>query len=232
MISNEGQMIIIILTNMALMLLLFSSFFISSLDLPYLKLYLILAIIGISLEILLKMVNAQESTERPSSHQYTEDTESAWKYHKAADDVYHNRINSLLVAESMLLFSYVTLFILDGELDVIQRAIALVAIILTFSWFYVNIRHAIRIDMLKNRYLIRNDPVYWDYIKTVRPSTTADFLLSVVLPGSLILLWVYLLCFSFGINTDYFIEFLLPFFILGLIGIRLVLKGFLPARNP
>ena len=108
----------------------------------------------------------------------------------------------------MLLFSYVTIFATQVKRDVItiQFAIALAGIILTLSWFYVNIRHAIRIDMLKKEYLIPNDPVYWNYVKTVNISPTANFFLSAVLPGSLLLLWEYLLSFSFGIDTNAFIN--------------------------
>ena len=66
----------------------------------------------------------------------------------------------------MLLFSFVSAFVSAENVYYIPIAIAFVGILLTISWYYVNIRHAIRTTMLKNDYLMKRDPVYWKYVKS------------------------------------------------------------------
>lgn len=136
--------------------------------------------------------------QRPNEIQYNQDTKRAWDYHAAAGNLYHQRTNYFLVAESMLLFSYVTTFLNTSEfnLNEIRSVIAFVGIIITFSWYYVSLRLIIRIDKLKHKYLMLSDPVYWDYIESFRHDWKLDPLFSYLPVLVIMLLWLYLFYFS------------------------------------
>ena len=136
--------------------------------------------------------------QRPTELQYNQDTKRAWDYHAAADNLYHQRTNYFLVAESMLLFSYVTTFLNTSgfNLNEIRSAIAFVGIIVTFSWYYVSLRLSIRMNKLKYKYLILSDPVYWDYIESFRHRSLLNRLFSHLPVLVIMLLWLYLFYFS------------------------------------
>ena len=149
---------------------------------------------------------------RPNELHHNEDTKRAWNYHAAADNLYHQRINYFLVAESMLLFSYVTTFLNTSgfNLNEIRSAIAFVGIIVTFSWYYVSLRLSIRMKKLKYKYLIPNDPVYWDYIESFRHRLLLDRLFSHLSVLVIMLLWLYLFYFSLWQIDMLFFLILLP----------------------
>jgi len=225
-----------IIINIFIMLIIAILFVIISLYspfLPNLKVTLIVLSIGLFIESLIKttyLYLSYTKIKRPSKlkPEINNAYKRAWEYHKAADSIYQGRIHFLLVAESMLLLSFVTFFSKYNNTESIPSAIAFVGILLTLSWYYINIRQAIRTTMLKDRYLIKNDPVYWDYIKSVAHSPTADFLLSVFVPASITLLWVYLFFISLGNPLNLFLKILLPITIIALMVLRLIVKYIFP----
>lgn len=125
-----------------------------------------------------------------------EETERAYKYFKHADDHYATRINFFLVAESMLVISFVTIM-LHGFWT-IGIAISLVGIIFTCSWLYTNARLEKRFRHMIEKYL-RNDPLYKDYY-TSAGGKKSTFFLTYMLPISIILLWIFFICTSININ--------------------------------
>ena len=110
----------------------------------------------------------------------------AWKYHNKADLIFQHRISFFLVAESMLLVSFATIY----NISKIQLAIAALGVIITFCWFYVNIRIAWRRRMLKDNYLKKFDPIYKEYMNCIR-GFPASTVLAYILPNSFILLWIF-----------------------------------------
>jgi hypothetical protein len=158
--------------------------------------------------------------------------ERAWKYYSEIDKLLHDRVNYFLVAESMLLFSFISAYLTSQE-DLIQirPAIAFVGIVITLIWFYTNRR--IRIKM-RNLYEIatNKDPLIFDYRRAIKISPTEEVMLTTFLPSSILLLWLYLYAFSIGVNLKYFMEFLLPIFILLLIILFFVIEYIMPPKNP
>ena len=100
-----------------------------------------------------------------------DDLRRAWEYHKEADNLYHRRFNFFLVAESMLIVSFTTILTVDDkslEPFNIAKAIAILGLIFTFSWFYVNARLDTRIYYLKKNYLERGDSIYREYMNSFK----------------------------------------------------------------
>jgi len=114
---------------------------------------------------------------------------------------FQSRINYLLVAESMLMVSFVTALSIK-EFSLICTAIALVGTGITLLWLLSNIRLIMQIQKLQIDYLLPNDPVYWDSIRCVRRGPYAAFFLTYALPNLILLLWIFLLfdsCFQINI---------------------------------
>jgi len=153
----------------------------------------------------------EKKTDIPRPNQLSEDkkveTERAWEYLKAFDDRYNARVNYLLVAESMLLLSFVTAFLASNKnLEGIRSAIAFIGMIFTGSWLFINLRLIIQINTISFDYLLREDPVFHDLTKKkVKKSPTAGLVLTYILPNSMILLWFFLFSFNNGF-ADHFIE--------------------------
>jgi len=131
-------------------------------------------------------------TKRPPYLRCPETTERAWKYFIAADNRHQRRTNYFLVAESMLLFSFITAIV--GKIFEISFFIAITGIMITSFWYYVNAELSQRIKLLKEKYLEKNDPVYWDYSKSMK-GVSANKILSHILPNSIIFLWASLLLY-------------------------------------
>lgn len=161
------------------------------------------------------------------------DTERARQYCKSLDTRYQQRNNYILVAESMLLFSFVTTFLTKTEdLNGIRLAIAFVGTIITVSWLFVNIRLMFQIRKLQISYLLPNDPVFWDYTKKpVHRNPTAVLFLTYLLPNLIVLLWIYLFSFSSGF-ADSFIEKSILLYIPILVVLNLIIQICLPKNNP
>ena len=111
----------------------------------------------------------------PLSMSPEEEWQRAWKYHKTADELLGVRLNYGMVAQSMLLVSFITSICHEQRFPftVIECAIS------GFGIFYSVIQHRMsramidRLDYLKEHYLRRLDPIYVDYLdmpyKTGRP---------------------------------------------------------------
>jgi hypothetical protein len=74
-------------------------------------------------------------------------SEKAWKYYQHADSVIAGRTNFYLVAQSMLIVSFVS-----TTSKIIRLAITILAFVYTLAWQYVNARLSRRRDTL-NKYL-------------------------------------------------------------------------------
>lgn len=164
---------------------------------------------------------------------YPEDLKMAWEYVKSADARKQQTRNYLLVAESMLLFSFVTIYTIDNMSNQqynVSSAIAIIGIVVTLSWFFANLRLGLQISTIQKGYLLKRDRVYWDHIKVVRHQPTVALFLSNVLPCSIFLLWVYLFYFSINNNIDDYNFFanILPFYILLITGLKLLIEGCIP----
>jgi Ca2+/Na+ antiporter len=73
----------------------------------------------------------------------------AWEIYKHADNLYHQRFNFFLVAESMLIVSFATLVDRSStHTNSIRIAITILGMVFTFSWFYVNNRIDWRLNYL------------------------------------------------------------------------------------
>ncbi len=165
---------------------------------------------------------------------YSKEVENAWEYVKNADERYQQRVNYLLVAESMLLFSFVTIHTIKNICDQqnnVSSAIAIIGILITLSWFFVNLRLGWQVTTIQKKYLLKHEPVYWDFTKSVQPQPTAVLFLSNVIPSSIFLLWIYLFYFSINTNSYDFLINILPFYILLITGLKLLIEGYLPDRN-
>ncbi|MBN2570124.1 MAG: hypothetical protein JXB42_11900 [Deltaproteobacteria bacterium] len=124
--------------------------------------------------------------------------ERAWRYYKHADDLVAGRINFFLVAESMLIVSFVTL---ENKIF-LQTCIALLGIFFTFAWFYVNGRLSLRMESLDKNYLRKLDPLYVKYIKSTENNkffnmVSSRVVLNCILPLVTIFFWVVLFFYTF-----------------------------------
>lgn len=124
----------------------------------------------------------------------------AWEYYKHADIIHSGRINFFLVAESMLLLSFITTVTNSVEkegFEFVSICIAILGILFTKIWLYVNIGLFKRMRMLHNNYLVQ-DAVYKKYedelsIK-MEDKRSPGHVLSYLIPTLLIIFWVILLC--------------------------------------
>ena len=158
---------------------------------------------------------------------FESDRETAWKYYKELDRRIQQRENYILVAESMLLLSYATAFNSKSPLG-FQTPVAIVGIILTFTWYYVNIRLLVQSDTLFNYYLFKI-PVFKRSVASVVKYPSAKNFLHDLLPFSILLLWIYLLYFSFYSVATYDIaKEIFIFYFLVIVLIRLIMLLLLP----
>ena len=152
--------------------------------------------------------------------------ERAWKYDNAADKRIQQRLNYFMVAESMLLFSYVTSISL--EFNYIPKVIAFTGIIITFLWFIPNLRLLFQAHALE-RFLLLNDRIYFLHIKSVSRQLNTTLLIHNILPSSIIILWIYLFSLTFFVLSVYnFLIKLLPYCLLLILGIRLIIEYSIP----
>lgn len=102
----------------------------------------------------------------------TQDEESqlrrAWEYHKAADELLAFRMSYGMVAQSMLIVSFVTLLGLQPHLGGYLKASEL--IVGVFGLWLTTVQHLLarslvtRLFFLKENYLEKIDPIYRDYM--------------------------------------------------------------------
>jgi len=122
----------------------------------------------------------------------------AYKIFSHGDNLYHQRINFFLVAESMLVISYVTSFPEDHFLKGIGQGICMVGLIFTTIWLYTNARLGYRVIYMIQKYL-KGDLIYDDYIDSAK-GLYSKTLLTYALPVSMNLLWLYFLCLSLSVD--------------------------------
>jgi len=114
-----------------------------------------------------------------------------WEYHKDAEHLFHQRFSFFLVAESMLIVSFVTL--LNTSQELVKFAIVILGIVFTFGWLYVNLRLDIRMERLKV-YLKENDQIYEEYMNSVKDIFGKfDYIQDCILPMTTFLFWMFLL---------------------------------------
>lgn len=119
----------------------------------------------------------------------------AWEAYKQADNLYHQRFNFFLVAESMLVVSFATTFS-SGCLNTnpVRIAITILGMIFTFSWFYVNNSIGYRMIYLRENYLRRCNPTYRSYLNAEgKLSIPSAFFMTYLLPAATFVFWCYLL---------------------------------------
>jgi hypothetical protein len=124
-----------------------------------------------------------------------EQLQRAWEYHKAADELLAARMNYGLVAHSMFLVSYATIFASgDHKTHWFRFVEALISGL--GLWYSLVLNGSVwalnkRIAFLKTTYLEPLDPVYASYMR-VAPSS-ARHLRQRHLPIALALVWTALL---------------------------------------
>lgn len=131
---------------------------------------------------------------------FTGDTTKISTNYQHADNLYHQRFNFFLVAESMLVVSFATSLlihpdnsILTGLSKNIRTAISLLGMIFTVSWFYVNKRLDWRLVFLNSEFL-KSKNEYKDYLDSVsKYSIHSGFFMSNLLPTMTFFFWYYLL---------------------------------------
>jgi len=135
----------------------------------------------------------------------------AWKYFSKSDKLLHDRVNYYLVAESMLLFSFVTAYMLSEQrLIQIRPAIAFTGIAITSTWFYTNRRMRIRMRFF-HEMTWKKDNILYDWRKAQKISPTEEFMITTFLPAPIFFLWLYLFAFSMNADLIFFLEVWLPF---------------------
>ena len=119
----------------------------------------------------------------------------AWEAYKQADNLYHQRFNFFLVAESMLVVSFATT-VSSGSLNTnpVRIAITILGMIFTFSWFYVNNSIGYRMIYLREKGLRRCNPTYRSYLNVEEKlSIPSEFFMTDLLPAATFVFWCYLL---------------------------------------
>ncbi len=117
--------------------------------------------------------------------------------YKYADNLFHQRFHFFMVAESMLIMSFATAIILLYSQKGIIIAIAILGLLFTFSWAYINRRFDFRLMFLNQEYLPRF-PKYKEYLKSVSLKTipTGMFLTN-LLPTFTFFFWYLLLYYVY-----------------------------------
>lgn len=119
----------------------------------------------------------------------------AWEYHKAADELSHQRTSFALVAQSMLVVSFVTVSVRDQSFKSFVLQMIICGAGLSFSKFmYLRIKSLVdRMDGMKKSYLIPLDPVYRVYMGFAQESRGGAFVLPIILTR----LWAVFMLTSF-----------------------------------
>ena len=118
----------------------------------------------------------------------------AWRYYQHADNLLAGRINFFLVAESMLIVSFMTL---DIEFC-LRFYITILGLFYTGGWFVVNIGLLKRMEFLKKR-LETLDPIYESYMEVVHWGW-AKYTLTWVLPIATLFFWIAILVYTISPN--------------------------------
>ncbi len=160
---------------------------------------------------------------------FESDRETAWEYYKELDRRIQQRENYILVAESMLLLSYVTAFTSHSPFG-FQTPVAIVGIVITLSWYYANLRLLIQSEILIDDYLFENPVIKRSITSVIRYPNAKNFLHD-LLPGSVLLLWIYLLYFSlYSVATYDIAKEIFIFYFLVLMLVRLLIYLLLPRK--
>ena len=170
----------------------------------------------------------KEESERPK--EFSDIGVRAWKRYLEIDKLLHDRVNYFLVAESMLLVAFVTAYTMSENLLQIKPALAFVGVVITLIWYYSNRRIRLRINYFYN-IAWKNDPDIYDYRRAIRISPTEEFMITTLLPNSILLLWLYLYSFSMRYNMRQFMELWLPISISLLVSLFLIIELTLPPEG-
>lgn len=158
----------------------------------------------------------------------------ALEYYKQLDGRTQQRENYILLAQSMLLLSIVTaltLVPLNDDIFSIPIAIAIVGIVITLLWYLANVRLIRQADVLINNYMF-HDEIIRVSITSVRHQPSAVLFLHDILPGSIFILWIYLLYYSvYQIDIYGFVMEIFPYYLLGFLGGGILYKVLLPRRK-
>lgn len=157
------------------------------------------------------------------------DIDTAYKYFKHADDHYAQRINFFLVAESMLVISFVTSLTHDSISPEIGLGIGIIGLIYTSIWLYTNARLEVRIDYMIEEHLKKND-LYKKYL-TSSGGLFSKVLLTYTLPISMNMLWIFFICYQLQINNPILALILIVFFVIMII-IGSIMDKTLPKYKP
>ncbi len=112
--------------------------------------------------------------------------------YKHADNLLHQRFNFFMVAESMFAVSFATALVASSETRVVMIAIAVIGMVFTLGWAYVNRRLDFRLIYLSNKYL-QFYPVYKKYLGSVpRFSIDSGTFLTWILPTIMFFFWYFL----------------------------------------
>ncbi|UCD14449.1 MAG: hypothetical protein JSW60_03270 [Thermoplasmatales archaeon] len=124
---------------------------------------------------------------------------------KYCSNLYQRRINFMLVAESMLIVSFVTTLVVPLDniklfefAESIRIGIAILGLVFTFSWYYINKRLDWRLVFLNHRFLKKTcsySSMYKDYLKAPDPFAriNSGFFTANILPTFTFALWYFLL---------------------------------------
>jgi len=127
-------------------------------------------------------------------------TKRAWQLYDYADNLLAQRMNYGMVAQAMLLLSFVTLFVYQKDIGAIY-GLLLEAIIsfsgVSYSSFQYYRTHTLsrRLDFLRHQYL-KDDPVWVDYSMVRSPDAWLNMDLRInqyQVPKGLIFVWLALL---------------------------------------
>jgi hypothetical protein len=160
---------------------------------------LIFTIIGIRITEYI-LPKKQETTYYKPNYKYENkknhhEWQRIWEYHKCADDLYHKRFNIFLVAESMLIISFATLFEIDeGRFRIIRIAIIFLGLIYTFGWYYVNVRLDKKMEFIKLNFLEKEDRYFKAYMSCVKDKVGRwDLFNDDIFTIAIFLFWLFLL---------------------------------------
>jgi len=199
----------------------------------------IFAVIVLFISILYLIVNAYQKKKKEKEREKKprpgmKVIARALEYYKQLDSRTQQRENYILLAQSMLLLSIVTALTLEplnDDIFSIPIAIAIAGIVITLLWYLANVRLIRQADVLIDNYLFR-DEIIRVSITSVKRKPSAVLLLHDILPGSIFILWVYLLYYSvYQIDIYIFVMEIFPYYLLGFLGGGILYKALLPRKK-
>jgi hypothetical protein len=120
-----------------------------------------------------------------------------WEFALHEDELFSQRQNLFLIAQSMLVVAYATA--LDAKQDGVALAIAIIALPLTAMWLYVSARHSLVISTIQDRaknafseYRLLYAARSWKWVPFRSRTVVAYWV-----PGLVAVLWIVLLAFRF-----------------------------------